>query len=348
MYFTARVNGASHIWRQRFPDGALEQLTFGPAEESGIAVSADGRSLLTSAGMFESGVWLHNATGDRLISAEGYASNLSYVQHGRSLYYLLRREVSDRSTDLWRTDMDSGRSERVITGFDISAYDVSPDGTMIVFSARNGDGPSQLWTTELETGTQPRLLASDGNTPFFVEAGNVLFRMADGVNNYLFELKRGERQPTKILRTPILELKGISPDRSSAVVMISVPEVPSTAVVAVSLRDGSTSRICPANCTAKWSPDGGRFYVEPRLQGTDGGKAVVLPVPMGAQLPALPAYGVRSASDAAALPGSTVIDLTAFDPAQYGATVVPGPSADTFAFTKTISHRNVFRVDLPQ
>ena len=31
----------------------------------------------------------------------------------------------------------------------------------------------------------------------------------------------------------------------------------------------------------------------------------------------------------------------------FGATVAPGPSNDTFAFTKTISHRNLFQVTLP-
>jgi Tol biopolymer transport system component len=349
MYFTARVNGASHVWRQRFPDGAPEQLTFGPAEESGIAMSADGRSIFTSVGMFESGVWMHDQAGDHLISPEGYASALSFSGDGGRLYYLLRRESSDASEDLWKTDVASGKSERVITGFAIDAYDVSPDGRQVVFSARNNDGLSQIWIADPEAETRPRLLAaSGGNTPFFGRAGDVLFRMSEGANNYLFDLKPGESQPTKILRSPIIELKGMSPDRTSALVMVAVAEVPSTAVVALSLQDGSTTRICPAECMAKWSPDGTRFYVEPLLQGTDSGKAVLIPVPKGAQLPKLPSSGVRSASDAAILRGSTTIDLSGYDRIHYGGTIAPGPSKDTFAFTKTISHRNVFQVVLPE
>jgi len=349
MYFTASVNGASHVWRQRFPDGALEQLTFGPAEESGIAMSADGRSIFTSVGMFESGVWMHDQAGDHLISPEGYASALSFSRDGGRLYYLLRRESSDPWIDLWTTDVASGKSERVLTGFAIDAYDVSPDGRQVVFSARNNDGLSQLWIADPEAETRPRLLAaSGGNTPFFGRVGDVLFRMSEGANNYLFDLKVGDSHPTKILRSPIIELKGLSPDRTSAVVMVPVAEVPSTAVLSVSLQDGSTRRICPAECMAKWSPDGARFYVEPLLQGTDSGKAVVIPVPEGAQMPELPASGVRSASDAAIVPGSTIIDLSAYDPVHSGATVAPGPSKDTFAFTKTISHRNLFQVLLPE
>ena len=50
MYFGASVGGSSHLWRQKFPDGAPEQITFGPIEEEGIALAPDGRSLVTSVG----------------------------------------------------------------------------------------------------------------------------------------------------------------------------------------------------------------------------------------------------------------------------------------------------------
>jgi len=349
MYFTARVNGASHVWRQRFPNGALEQLTFGPAEEDGLAIGADGRSIVTSVGILESGAWMHDHAGDHLISPEGYAAAPSFSHDGGRLYYLLRRESGNVSNDLWKTDVASGKSEAIVTGFAVNTYDVSPDGRQVVFSARNSDGLSQLWVADLEAQTRPHLLvASGGTTPFFGPAGDVVFRMSEGTSNYLFDLKLGESQPTKILRSPIIGLKGVSPDRTDAVVMVPVAEVLSTAVVALSLQDGSTKRICPGECMAKWSPDGTRFYVEPFLQGTDSGKAIVIPVPNGAPIPELPASGVRSASDAALLHGSTVMDLSVYDPTHFGATVAPGPSNDTFAFTKTISHRNLFQVTLPQ
>jgi WD40 repeat protein len=47
MYFTAVVDGASHVWREPFPSGALEQITSGPGhgtwhrDESGWAVTRD-------------------------------------------------------------------------------------------------------------------------------------------------------------------------------------------------------------------------------------------------------------------------------------------------------------------
>src|SRR6202011_1017426 len=48
MYLTSNAVGANHIWRQRFPDGAPEQVTSGPTEEEGIVMTPDGRSFVTA------------------------------------------------------------------------------------------------------------------------------------------------------------------------------------------------------------------------------------------------------------------------------------------------------------
>ena len=50
MYFTVAVDGASHVWREPFPSGALEQITSGPATARGLAMSPDGRSLVSASG----------------------------------------------------------------------------------------------------------------------------------------------------------------------------------------------------------------------------------------------------------------------------------------------------------
>jgi len=63
MYFTAAVEGRSHIWRQRFPEGEPEQITFGPTEEDGVAVQAKDGALITSVGVHESAIWIHDGAG---------------------------------------------------------------------------------------------------------------------------------------------------------------------------------------------------------------------------------------------------------------------------------------------
>ena len=72
MYFSALVDGVSHLWRQRFPNGAPEPVTSGSAtEEEGVAVAPDGASLITSLGHRQSSVWLRDARGERLTLGGG-------------------------------------------------------------------------------------------------------------------------------------------------------------------------------------------------------------------------------------------------------------------------------------
>jgi Tol biopolymer transport system component len=347
MYFTVRVKGASHLWRQRYPAGDPEQVTFGPLEEVGVAMNADGRSVLTSAGILESGAWMHDASGDHLVSPEGYAALLSFSHDGRRLYYLLRRERG-APNELWTTDITSGKSDAVVAGFPIDGYDVSSDGTQVVFAARTPEGVSQIWLAPCDGQAKPRLLGASGESEaFFGSDGDILFRLSDGAKNHLFAMKTDGSQRREVVDAPILDVKGMSADRRLAVVTMPVNDVPTSAVFAVSVRGESTTRVCPAECLARWSPDGSRFYVEPLLQGADSGKALEIPVDRGDSIPHLPPYGVRSVADAATIHGSTVVDLSAYDHTRAIALVAPGPSKGTFAFTRTISHRNLFQVGLP-
>ena len=54
-----------------------QQVTSGTTEEEGIAMSPDGKSLLTSVGVRDNTVWIHDAGGDRQLSSEGIASGLA-------------------------------------------------------------------------------------------------------------------------------------------------------------------------------------------------------------------------------------------------------------------------------
>jgi len=348
MYFSAVVNGSSHLWRQLFPKGELEQITSGPTDEAGVAITPDGRSLVSAIGMAENGVWLHDTRGEHLISSEGYASLPTFSRDGRSVYYLLRRESPKSPSELWMTDLESRKSEPLVQGFSIMSYNVSPDGKEAIFASLPESGRSQIWLASCDHGFAPRLLASSGeNTPFLGFGDDVIFSMSEGRSNYLFRMKKDGSGRTKIMEGPITNFMGISPDGRWAVAVVPVNEQPTTAMIAAPIQGGDVKRICPAYCMAKWSPDGTRFYVEPFLQGTRGGRAVAIPVPRGRSLPDLPAWGVRSAGDSVALPGSKVVDLSSFDPSRVGVNVAPGLAADSFIYTKTGVHRNLFEIPLP-
>jgi Tol biopolymer transport system component len=91
MYFSSSAGGRFHIWRQRYPDGQNEQITSGPTEEEGIAMSADGRSVITSVALRQSVVSVHDASGERQISLEGYSYDPKFTPDGKRLCYLILR-----------------------------------------------------------------------------------------------------------------------------------------------------------------------------------------------------------------------------------------------------------------
>ncbi len=74
IYVTAKTDDF-HLWRQRFPDGQPEQLTFGPTSQVGIAMAADGKSLITSVGTRDQTVWVHEKDGDLQVTSEGRANS---------------------------------------------------------------------------------------------------------------------------------------------------------------------------------------------------------------------------------------------------------------------------------
>ncbi len=97
VFVTSDAGGAHHIWRQRFPEGQPEQLTFGPTAEEGIAVAPDGQSLIASVAVQNSAVWVHDTRGERQISAlEGTAVNAKFTYDGTRLCYVIVKDTPPR------------------------------------------------------------------------------------------------------------------------------------------------------------------------------------------------------------------------------------------------------------
>ena len=119
MYFTANTGSGFHIWRQRYPDGAPEQMTSGVTEEEGIAVAPDGRSFVTSIGTRQSTIWVHDARGDRQITSEGYGLLPTISADGKKLFYMQRglAVCCFTSGELWVADLDTGRTAAAAARF---------------------------------------------------------------------------------------------------------------------------------------------------------------------------------------------------------------------------------------
>ena len=258
MYVSANTGNGYHTWRQRFPDGASEQVTSGATEEEGIAFAPDGRSFLTSIGMGQSTLWFHDSRGDRQITSEGFAILPSISPDGKKLYYLLRtggRGQSITSGELWLADLGSGQRERLLPGFLIRHYTISADGQRVVFGVVGEAGRSPVWLAELNRRSAPRqVTASHARKAFFGPAGDVLFLGQEKETNFLYRVKEdGSASPT-IIPTPqyrgrqvFLAASGLgaSPD-GKWIVETSPAEDMSRAVIVYPVEGGSPTLICDA------------------------------------------------------------------------------------------------------
>jgi len=351
MYFGAEVEGNHHLWRQPFPKGEPEQITSGPIDAQGVAVTPDGRSLMTSIGMQQSAVWIHDARGERPISSEGHVPTVNrsglfgtrpkFSRDGASLFFL-RRTAPEASIELWRTNPESGKSENVAPGFSMLEYDVSTDENEVVFSTKPSGKATQLWLATLDRRSPPRLIASSGETsPHFGPDGQILYRLSDGRTHYLAQMNREGSARSKVVPYPIGNVLAISPDRRWIVAYAAWPDRGHMVTMAIPTGGGAPRRICPAaNCWVSWAPDGKFLYTGvQRASRESPGKTLVLPVPPGEMFPDLPDSGIRGLEDHVAdLPGARIIN--AYE-------MAPGPDPSVFAYVKTTVHRNLFRIALP-
>lgn len=345
MYFGVEVQGNHHLWRQRFPSGEPEQITSGPTDEEGIAMAPDGRSLITSIGMRLGAVWIRDTRGERSLSSEGYVPSVEasglfgtrpvFSRDGKLLFYL-NRESPGGPIELWRTDLESGKNDRLAPGLSMLEYDISSDGKEVVFSTQPSGKPSQIWLATVDRSAPPQLIASSGETsPLFGPDGRILFRLTEGNTHYLARMSRDGSGRSKVVPYPIGNVQSISPDRLWVVAFAPLPDGSGPAI-AVPAGGGDPRRLC--HCYVAWAPDGMFLYLAlQRSSRTSSGKTLAIPIPPGETLPDLPASGIRGLSDAALFPGSRVVE---------GWAISPGPDPSVFAYVKTTVHRNLFRIPL--
>jgi eukaryotic-like serine/threonine-protein kinase len=351
MYFGAIVEGRSHLWRQKFPDGAPEQITHGPLEEEGIAVAPDGRSLVTSIGTRRSAIWIHDSAGERAISSEGYAASPRLSRDGTSVFFLsVQGWVLSRfgwvasSAELRSIDIASGKTTSVLPGVSVTDYDISRDDKEVAFTTTDSSGESQIWLAALDRRTPPRAIARAGDQVSFAADGHLVFRSHEEQTNLLVRIKNDGTGRERIATAPLLDKGDVSPDGEWVLVGTAgagVDAVAATLAVPVH-GSGPPKKICAPICQPGWSSDGKFFYVSmdrsaaATSQGATG-KALAIPVPAGKSLPDLPPSGIDRVVGGVKIPGARMIEHVSLS---------TGPDPSIFVFTKTDLQRNLFRIPL--
>jgi hypothetical protein len=323
MYFSARrEKDKFHLWRQRLEGGEPEQITFGPTQEEGLAIAPDGKSVITSVGVDQDTVWIHDANGERQISGEGNAGFPQFAPDGRRIYYL-------SPPDIWATDLASGQAERVLPGVAVARFVLSHDGKAIAYSASD----SSLWYAAVDRGTPPHLLAQRGINPQFTGSGDILFRATP--DSILYRVHPDGTGSRAVPGNPGDSFRAdspLSPDEE-----LSLHRGNNGALLASPRNGGRPIAVC-VDCDAGWSSDGGFFWIT--MSPRDGTTMItgLIPLENKSALPPVPRGGVRGRADLIKIPGVQVISSE---------DVSPAPVGSDYAFWKKESRWNLYRISLP-
>jgi eukaryotic-like serine/threonine-protein kinase len=341
MYFTAYTGGGVHTWRQRFPNGTPEQVTFGVATEEGIHVAPDGRSFVTSIGTSQSTVWIHDSRGDRQMTSEGYGFSPAISPDGKKLYYLVRSGGVRNwiSGGLWVADLDTGQRQRVLPDFLMQQYAISNDGQRVVFGAVDETGHTPIWLASLTGRTQPRRITTkDAGMAYFGASGEIVFFGQDQ-EAIILRVKEDGSDLQKMIPTQGLLPFSVSPDGRWAGVQDSGAW---GALMVYPAGGGAPTKLCegctrpqgtdPIPPALSWTPDGKFVYLK------YGDSTYAIPLQPGRMLPPAPSGGFPSKEAVAALPGARLLS---------DRDIYPGPNPSIYAFTKIATQRNIYRVPVP-
>jgi eukaryotic-like serine/threonine-protein kinase len=354
MYFSSNSSGSFHIWRQRFPDGAPEQITDGPTEEEGIAPDPDGRSLLTSVGSRQSSIWIHDERGEREISREGYAfiprtpnggTSQPLSADGRFVYYLVRQgavrfrgPLGERVGELWAADVATGASKLIVTGRNVIGYDSSHDGTQLAFAALNDRGVPHVWLMRLDRADEPRQISTfEMDSPRFTRTGDVLCRGRENGQMFVYRLRPGGA-PEKLLNQPVAFFLTVSPDGDWIIAKVQQDPGRSGSLINKAFRTSGAGRpitLCH-RCEIDWASNGRSLVV--RFLGGDASSAetLIMPLGPGGAMPAFPAEGFQSKADLAGLSVAHAANGWAY----------PIGTGSTYVFARASTRRNIYRIAL--
>jgi eukaryotic-like serine/threonine-protein kinase len=360
MYFTTNAGGTFHLWRQRYPDGEPEQLTFGPTEEEGLAVAPDGRSLITSAGLRHNAIHLLDDSGERPVSEEEFAFSPVATRDGKKVHFLSRAGISRVAYNvgtLVSVGLDNGVREEILPGYRVVHFDISADDRLVVFASGNDDVDRRgVWVGSLDRSAAPRrVFGGDVERVFFDSASNIYFLHKTPTNRFVHRLRAPNYDVDELVTsTPVRYIHAVSPDGAWVVAVMPLPEGGGLQQVALSTRGKPARVICrfcgggagPARILApgvSWTRDNRAMLVSAQFVAPAGAfgpdYTILVPLRPGTALPDLPEGGVSSANDYLKLPGARRIPKL---------NVLPGATPEQLFTYEPMTVRNLYRVHLPK
>jgi eukaryotic-like serine/threonine-protein kinase len=344
IYLSLHGEDNFHIWRQRFPEGKPEQLTSGPTEEEGIALSPDGRSMITSVGLRQRVVSIHRDKTDRQVSLEGYAYMPTVSPDGQRIYYRILKGGTSPflgASELWVVNLTTGKNEPLLPGFAVTGYEISQDGSRVLFSAIDSGGKNRLWLAPTDRTGSPRQIPNvEGDMPHFGPPGELIFHSIEGKSTFAFRIHEDGTGMQKLSPSEISQIHGVSPDGQLVIAWSRVDGQSSITTKAFPISGAPPTPLLDGTCFLRWQLDRRFLYLSVSTgmnAALASGRTYVIPLAPGKLLPNVPPNGFHSETEVAALPGVRVLDV---------ADTAPGSSPETYAFSRQTVQRNLYRIPL--
>jgi Tol biopolymer transport system component len=347
MYFSSDNGGAFHIWRQAVPDGKPEQITFGPTEQEGTAITPDGRSLITSMGLQQASLSLQDDAGLKPLTDEGFAMQPVVTAKGDRVLYILRSAASrGRSTgELWFVDLANGGKQQVFPGITVSSFSVDRNAEHVLFTTVGQPGGDGLFVGDLLVREPPRRLVTGNDIRGFFGADLVIYRDGDG---FIKRMRLDGSTPETVAQERTTYLLAVSPDGEWA----SVVRPRNDGKLSwwfLSLTGGQHYSAC-ANCAigpagtvnqtvGLWNATGTEVFLGLNMYNSADRRTLVLPYQSGVPLEKQWPKRLETARDALANPGAHAID---------GVSIYPGYGRDSSIVRRVGFQSNLYRIRLPQ
>ncbi len=334
MYLSVAQNAGAHLWRERFPNGEPQQITFAPGEQRGLALEPGGKSIISSVGFEKGSVWIHDGSGERAIPVEGSARFPRLSPDGRRVYYILGKSGTSSYTHLfegevWSTDRLSAKSDPVLPGVSLVDFAISKDGQQIAFTDPN----RRILLAPLDGSAPPREVFRGGDGVQFGAPGELIFRQVGTRSNYLSRIKTDGSGFARVSGDALDFLGPASPDGQW--ISVAFLKLHDVVMSLINLRTLERRILCQTYCIADWAADYAYLYVNFDYDAP-GGATLVLPIARGQDLPPLPSQGL-TLQDGPKFPGAQLIAR------QF---VAPGPEPGIYTFGKVEFSGNLFRIPL--
>lgn len=227
-----------------------------------------------------------------------------------------------------------------ITTFEALDYDVAPDGERIVMEIGDSNRVSRFWIVSLDRRSAPREIPGvQGRAARFGPGGDIFFGRTEGAAAFVHRVRLDGTGMRKLFEQPIVGFDGISRDGRWIRAFAIPAENEGPSWLALPLDGRRPVRIGGSFSGGAyawhWSPNEDTVAISGGP--VPAGRSYIVPLQPGEALPRISAEGFRSESEVAALPGARRIDAAA---------VVPGPSPDVYAFSRSTTQRNLYRIPI--